>query len=90
MKSVLVVGYVPYEKRKEIVKKNADSFLIFESGISDACKPQIIIEAVRMVDEVMFVNATKNDKLSYEVACVMLHKPMTDYTEEEVEKDDAI
>ena len=93
MKRILVVGYVPYDKKEAFVKE-LNALVIFESAIYHADNPEVIVECVKMVDEVVFAEACESDRTKWEVACVMMSKKTSNYvpkenveTDEEVERD---
>lgn len=77
MRRILVVGYLEYDKKKDLAELNPDALLIFDNAIYNRNNPQVIIAVVNMVDEVMFVDNT--DRIQYEIACIMLKKTFSDY-----------
>ena len=71
MKKVLLVGY-DYVYTQAVIEKY-DGILFIPQKEINANTPQRIIELVRMVDEVVFISSSN---MEYEVAAVMLNKPV--------------
>ena len=90
MKRILVVGYVPYEKRQAFVdEKNA--LVIFEPTIYNTDNAEVVVECVKMVDEVIFAEACESDRTKWEIACVMLGKQTSNYVAKvDVETDERV
>ena len=83
MKIILMVGYASYEEKKKIADSHPDYLFIQEAGILNDESADSIMEAVKMVDAVMFIKPDCNVKVAYEVAAVMFHKVVV--TEEMLE-----
>ena len=71
MKKVLLVGY-DYVYTQAVIERY-DNILFFQQREIKADTPQRIIELVRSVDEVLFISS---GNMEYEVAAVMLNKPV--------------
>ena len=74
MKIILMVGYASYEEKKKIADRHPDYLFIQDAGILNDESADSIMEAVKMVDAVMFIEPDCNVKVAYEVAAVMFHK----------------
>ncbi len=83
MKKVLLVGY-DYVYTQAVIEKYNDILFIPQKEVNTDT-PQRIIELVRTVDEVIFISS---GYMEYEVAAVMLNKPV--YWAEHYPVDDVI
>ena len=76
MKIILIVGYASYEEKKKIADSHPDYLFIQDAGILNDESADSIMEAVKMVDGIMFIEPDCNVRIAYEVAAVMFHKPI--------------
>ena len=76
MKIILMVGYASYEEKKKIADSHPDYLFIQDAGILNDESADSIMEAVKMVDAVMFMDVDRDSRLAYEVAAVMFKKPI--------------
>ncbi len=76
MKIILMVGYGSYETQKKMAKNHPDYLFISNSFIVSDQTADTIMESVKMVDGIMFLEADKDSRLAYEVAAVMFKKPI--------------
>ena len=83
MKIILMVGYASYEEKKKIADRHPDYLFIQDAGILNDESADTIMESVKMVDGIMFIEDC-NVKVAYEVAAVMFKKPIV--TEEMLER----
>ena len=83
MRKVLIVGYASYEAKKKIADSHPDYLFIQDAGILNDESADSIMESVKMVDGIMFIEDC-NVRIAYEVAAVMFHKPIV--TEEMLER----
>ena len=91
MKKVLVVGYLDYTKKEKLVKEYPNIVWLFENDIRNNNSATSIVALVDGIDEVMFAGRylSESERLAWEVACVMLHKKVSeesDYPVEDKEK----
>ena len=83
MKRVLVVGYMPLEEKKKLARKWDNCVLIFTSALFDTDRPEVVIETAKMIDAVLVTKqATREEKLCWEVACVMCEKEIKELKDE--------
>lgn len=76
MKIILMVGYASHEEQKKISKGHPDYMFISNSFIVNDRTADTIMESVKMVDGIMFLEADRDMRLAYEVAAVMFKKPI--------------
>ena len=76
MRKVLIVGYASYEAKKKIADSHPDYLFIQDAGILNDESADSIMEAVKMVDGIMFIEPDCNVKIAYEVAAIMFRKPI--------------
>ena len=76
MKIILMVGYVSYEAQKKIATGHPDYMFVSNSFIVSDQTADTIMESIKMVDAVMFIEADRDSRLAYEVAAVMFKKPI--------------
>lgn len=74
MKKILVVGYMPYGYMGKLVEKYPDVLWFPEQEVGMSDKSRALIELVEVMDGVMFMDHYRNDRIGYEVACVMTKK----------------
>lgn len=94
MRKILIVGFVPYGYDKKLSEKNPDVIFFEERSISHN-GVNSIIELVDMMNGILFMSENGDERLAWEVACVMKNKrifetsdfPIED--EKESEGDDA-
>lgn len=76
MKIILMVGYGSYEAQKKMAENHPDYLFISNSFIVSEQTADTIMESVKMVDGIMFLEADRDSRLAYEVAAVMFKKPI--------------
>ena len=86
MKKILVVGYMPYGYIGKLVEKYPDVLWFPEEEVGMSDKSRALIELVDMMDGVMFMDHYRNDRIGYEVACVMMGKTIYEKDEFPVEE----
>ena len=84
MNIILMVGYGSYEAQKKMAKNHPDYLFLSNSFIVSDQTADTIMESVKMVDAVMFLEVDRDSRLAYEVAAVMFKKPIV--TEEMLER----
>ena len=90
MRKYLVVGYVPYDKKEAFVNE-LNALVIFEPTIYNTDNAEVVVECVKMVDEVIFAEACESDRTKFEIACVMLGKQRSNYVAKvDVETDERV
>ena len=87
MKKMLVVGYMPYGYMGKLVEKYPDVLWFPEQEVGMSDKSRALIELVEMMDGVMFMDHYRNDRIGYEVACVMAQKTIHEKDEFPVEEE---
>ena len=75
MKKILVVGFVPYGYIGELVGKYPNVIWIDAHGIGMSDLASAMVEVVKMMDGVMFMDDYKRDRLPYEILCKLDQKP---------------
>ena len=88
MKKILVVGFMPYGYMGKLVDKYPDVLWFSEQEVGMSDKSRALIELVEMMDGVMFMDHYRNDRIGYEVACVMMGKTIYEKDEFPVEEED--
>lgn len=76
MRKILVVGFVPYKENEKLGEAYPDVIWFFAREIINANEPKGVVELVKMMDGVMFMNKDRYDRLAYEIACVMTNTPI--------------
>ena len=78
MTKILLVGVVPYGYKEKLVEKypNIIWFEACDIGMSE--NAFALVELVKMMDGVMFMNEYKRDRLPYEILCTLDNKKMYD------------
>lgn len=76
MTIILIVGYGSYEAQKKMAENHPDYLFISNSFIVSEQTADTIMESVKMVDGIMFLEADRDSRLAYEVAAVMFKKPI--------------
>lgn len=76
MKIILMVGYVSYEAQEKIAEEHPDYMFVSSSFIIGDKTADKIMESVKMVDGIMFLETDMDSRLAYEVAAVMFKKPI--------------
>lgn len=76
MTIILMVGYGSYEAQKKMAENHPDYLFISNSFIVSEQTADTIMESVKMVDGIMFLEADRDSRLAYEVAAVMFKKPI--------------
>ena len=84
MKIILMVGYGSYEAQKKMAENHPDYLFISNSFIVSNQTADTIMESVKMVDGIMFIETDRDSRLAYEVAAVMFKKPIV--TEETLKR----
>lgn len=87
MKKILVVGYMPYGYMGKLVEKYPDVLWFPEQEVGMSDKSRALIELVELMDGVMFMENYRNDRIGYEVACVMMGKTLYEKDEFPVEEE---
>lgn len=73
MRKILIVGFVPYGYDKKLAEKNPDVIFFEERSISHN-GVNSIIELVDMMNGILFMSENGDERLAWEVACVMKNK----------------
>ena len=81
MKKVLVVGFTPYELERNLEEKYPNVLWFFASNIRNIDSPQGISESVKIMDEILFYDGYINNRIGWEVACVMCSKDISSITD---------
>ena len=87
MKKILVVGFMPYGYMGKLVEKYPDVLWFPEEEVGMSDNSRALIELVEMMDGVMFMDHYRNDRIGYEVACVMAQKTIHEKDEFPVEEE---
>ena len=87
MKRVLVVGFTPYGFMEKLAKQHQAILFINYEGIYPQDDGSAIVEAVNMVDGVLFMEPDGKRRLAYEVACSMTGTDIYEKSEYPVEEE---
>ena len=74
MRKILIVGFVPYGYDKKLSEKNPDVIFFEERSIAYSGGVNAIIELVDSVSGVLFMSENGDERLAWEVACIMKNK----------------
>ena len=92
MKKIMVVGYMKFGDDLKLADKYPDVIWFFNREIKNIDKPMGIVEAVDVMDAVLFTETGTRERLAWEIACIMKNRTMyelTDYpVDEKVEEKD--
>lgn len=86
MKKILVVGFMPYGYKESLVKHYPNIIWFEEREIGMSESAFAMVEVVKMMDAVMFMNNNRNDRLPYEIVCTLDNKKMHEKDEFPIEE----
>ena len=98
MKRVLVAGVTEYQQTEKLAKSYPEIIWIEAEHVYNLRDAQALIGLLAVIDEVVFVSITADERLTWEVACLMSGVPCFDVSkypldrpaENEVKQDESI